>query len=211
MSNVGKILKDFSKCALDPANCVSGNVGNSRITVKEISADIDDTLQEVKDNPDIGPQGQALIRQIEEAKGIWMDITDPRAMIMRWVYEMLRKDEDSAMAYLDAKTKPFENEAFTFVEFVRFTLDGTILHAIINLFLTNPSQDTANSQETRNFITNRDSISLRNLSYAQAYVDFKFDIRDVVDISHLRDDLKKTDVGIEILVDSDQVRNRVAG
>lgn len=52
---------------------------------------------------------------------------------------------------------------------------------------------------------------MSNLSYAQAYVDFKFDIKDVVDISHLRDDLQRTGVGIKILVDSSQVRDRVAG
>ncbi|PFM43743.1 hypothetical protein COJ45_27885 [Bacillus cereus] len=68
--------------------------------------------------------------------------------------EMLRKDEDSAMAYINRKTKPFENEAFTFVELVQFTLNGTISHAEIHLFLTDPSRDTAN------FIINRDDANL---------------------------------------------------
>lgn len=105
MPNPGKLLEDFVNCSLDPFSCGSGNEENSSITVQEVSADIDATLQEAKDNPDIGPQGQALISQIEEAKKLWRDITNPREMIRRWVDEMLRKGVDSAMAYLDRKTK----------------------------------------------------------------------------------------------------------
>lgn len=115
---------------------------------------------------------------------------------------MLRKGEDATIKYLKEKTEPFETENFEFVPIAIFSLSDTTVHVIINLFIMSPGQDITE------LVISRNRGSLHEMSYVVLYLEINFDIPRASEPNYMKDVFQNSRVGMEIIVDSNQVRDR---
>ncbi|TKH17825.1 hypothetical protein FC697_21760 [Bacillus wiedmannii] len=190
----GGKIKQIVNCTINPSDCNSEGDSIGNISVNDISRDIDDVLQEVKEHPEIGIPAQVLIDRIEEAKTLWHNITHPQEMVRIWVYEMLGKGEDAAIAYLEEKTQPFENENFELVSIVMFSLRDTTIYVLINIFILMPP-----GQDTTEFVKLRQRSIIYDMSQAVIYAEFNFDISRAVEPGYMKDVFLHANVGIRLI------------